>query len=315
MLNAALAEPVVHRLYGIRIRTPWPVRGMAEYHDDWDVEFVAAGRDALAHAATFVPEEQKTWWAQYAALPDGAAYRRWRNLFEFLVTSDARRIYAQLLSAVDSEAMLAYLLVDALSFSMVRLGWEPLHATAVLTDHGVVAFLGNSGDGKSTLGAVLVRRGCQLVTDDMLILTRDGAMWLAEPGPPRLKLYRAMANIILGSTPGSVTMNPDTTKLIIPVSAATEANTLRLIYVLSNEGVESAGPTFRRLTPGEAFPRLLAHTAGHYPSDAARLKRQFAFATALVRDVPVKTLSYRRDTSTMSQVGDAVLADVATALE
>ena len=36
------------------------------------------------------------------------------------------------------------------SFSMVRLGWEPLHATAVLTGHGVVAFIAESGGGKST---------------------------------------------------------------------------------------------------------------------------------------------------------------------
>ena len=124
-----------------------------------------------------------------------------RNLCEFLVSADARRIYARTLGTDgEDEAMLAYLLVDALSFSMVRLGWEPLHATAVLTDRGVVAFLGNSGDGKSTLAALLVRHGCKLVTDDMLVLIRDRGTWLAQPGPPRLKLYRDMADHILEST-------------------------------------------------------------------------------------------------------------------
>src|SRR4029079_12895080 len=98
-------------------------------------------------------------------LPDGSAYRRWRGLFEFLVTPDARRIYAQTLHPIEDEALLAYLMVDALSFSMVRLGWEPLHATAVMTEHGVAAFLGNSGDGKCTLAALPLRHGDDAVDD------------------------------------------------------------------------------------------------------------------------------------------------------
>src|SRR3954468_22899858 len=191
-------DPVVHRLYGIRIRTPWPVRGAPAYDERWDVEFSAGHDETLARAASFVPPDQNARWAQSAMLPDGSAYRRWNNLFEFLVTADARRIYARALSAVDQEAVLAYLLVDALSFSMVRLGREPLHATAVATDRGVLAFLGNSGDGKSTLAALLLRHGCTLVTDDMLVLARARGRWLAQPGPPRLKLYRHMADHVLG---------------------------------------------------------------------------------------------------------------------
>jgi hypothetical protein len=308
-------DSVVHRLYGIRVRTPWPVRGATAYDEPWDVEFAAGHAETLARAASFVPAEQNSRWAQYAALPDGSAYRRWTNLFEFLVTADARRIYARALSAIDQEAMLAYLLVDALSFSMVRLGWEPLHATAVSTDRGVLAFLGNSGDGKSTLAALLLGHGCKLVTDDMLILTRAGGRWMAQPGPPRLKLYRDMADHVLGPSPASVPMNQHTTKLIIPLEpsdCASEADALAGIYILvDGADAQTNAPTIRRLSPAAAFPRLLAHTAGHYPSEAARLKRQFEFATELVRQVPIKTIAYRREKKDMFALRDAVLADVA----
>ena len=321
MLTALRAvHPVVQKLYGIRIRTPWPVRGVIACDDDWDVEFVADQHDALAQAASCVPDEQKSRWAQYVARPDGSAYRRWRNLCEFLVSADARRIYARALrEGGEDEAMLAYLLVDALSFSMVRLGREPLHATAVLTDRGVVAFLGNSGDGKSTLAALLMRHRCQLLTDDMLVLVRDRGTWLAQPGPPRLKLYRNMADHILDSTRQAVPMNTETQKLIIPLDASecvTEANTLKVIYIL-NQDVDrrQKTPEIRRLPPGAAFPRVLAHTAGHYPSDATRLRRQFDFATMLVQNVPIKTLSYRREKAEMAGLRDAVLADVACAVE
>jgi len=319
MLTAtALACPVVQELYGIRIRTPWRVRGVGVCDGPWDVEFVAGQQDVLERAAEHVPAEQKQRWAQYAALPDGSAYRRWRNLFEFLVSADARRIYARAVDGAEDEAMLAYLLVDALSFSMVRLGWEPLHATAVLTDHGGVAFLGNSGDGKSTLAALMVRHGCKLVTDDMLILFRDCDGWLAQPGPPRLKLYRAIADHLVGSTQNSVAMNPDTTKLIIPLDSSrcsAKAHVLKAVYILNQESDDQPRvPVIQRLSPAAAFPRLLAHTAGHYPSEPARLKRQFEFATAVVRELPINTLSYRRDKAQMIDLNEAVLADSARAI-
>lgn len=312
-------RPLVQHLYGIRIRTPWQIRGVPVHDSEWDVEFVADQRDVLDRAAEYIPDEQKTRWAQYAPLPDGSAYRRWSNLFEFLVTADARRIYARAVSGVDVEAMLAYLLVDALSFSMVRLGWEPLHATAVLTDRGVVAFLGNSGDGKSTLAALLVRHGCKLVTDDMLVLVRERRGWLAQPGPPRLKLYRAMADHLFGWARDRVAMNADTTKLIIPLDTprfTAEAHAVRAVYLLSQQvDDEPRVPVIRRLSPAAAFPHLLAHTAGHYPSERPRLRRQFEFATMVVREIPIKTLSYRREQGQMIDLKDAVLADIAHAIE
>jgi len=310
---------VVQQLYGLRIRTPWPVRGLSAADGPWDVEFVANRPDVLARAASRVPDEQRNRWAQYAALPDGSAYRRWSNLFEFLVTADARHIYAQTLIDVDNEAMLAYLLVDALSFSMVRLGWEPLHATAVATDHGVVGFLGNSGDGKSTLAALLLQQRCKLVTDDMLVLVRDRETWLAQPGPPRLKLYRDMADHILGVAPGRIAMNPDTTKLIVPLDTddcTAEPHPLRALYVLRSVGEDrSSALRIEQLSPAAAFPRVLAHTAGHYPSEIARLQRQFEFTTTLVRETPVKTLSYPREKAEMARLRDAVLADLSRSSE
>jgi len=310
---------VVQQLYGLRIRTPWPVRGLSAGNGPWDVEFVANRPDVLARAASRVPDEQRNRWAQYAALPDGSVYRRWSNLFEFLVTADARHIYAQTLTDVDNEAMLAYLLVDALSFSMVRLGWEPLHATAVATDHGVVGFLGNSGDGKSTLAALLLQQRCKLVTDDMLVLVRDRETWLAQPGPPRLKLYRDMADHILGVAPGRIAMNPDTTKLIVPLDTddcTAEPHPLRALYVLRSVGEDrSSALRIEQLSPAAAFPRVLAHTAGHYPSEIARLQRQFEFTTTLVREIPVKTLSYPREKAEMARLRDAVLADLSRSSE
>jgi hypothetical protein len=307
-------QSVVHQLYGIRIRTPWPVAGVPVREGSWDVEFVEGNAAMFANAAAHVPAGQAARWAQYAGLPDGSKYRRWNGLFEFLVAPDARRIHARTLASVHDEALLAYLLVDALSFSMVRLGWEPLHATAVLMPEGVVAFAGESGSGKSTLAALFVQAGAKLLTDDMLILTRAlGGNWLAQPGPPRLKLYRKMARQILGSSTG-VPMNSVTEKLIIRLAThqtTTVPGSLARLYCLDGRRGQSDGtPHVEQLSPARAFPLILAHTAGHYPSEPSRLERQLLFAGHLAREVPIKRLSYRRIAKQMVLVRDAVLADL-----
>jgi hypothetical protein len=204
-----------------------------------------------------------------------------------------------------------------LSYAMVRLGREPLHATAVLTRQGVVGFLGESGYGKSTLGALFVEGGCPLLTDDMLLLTPDSEGFQAHPGPPRIKLYREMANRILRNGYHGVPMNPVTEKLIIPLDeqqSARQARRLRALYVISAERRDRRPnpPVIRRLSLGRAFPRLLAATVAHWPHDSVRLMNQFEFATRLVRCVPIKTLTYTRSMSNMFSVRDAVLEDLAS---
>jgi hypothetical protein len=318
----ALPRPAkVQQLYGINVRTPWPMSGVpGTAGDAWDVEFVDGDPPTLAAAAAHVPPAQAEWWAQYADLPDGSSYRRWAGLFEFLVAPDARCIHARTLDDTNEEALLAYLLVDALSFSMVRLGWEPLHATAVETTHGAVAFLGESGYGKSTLAALFVQAGCRLLTDDMLVLTGAQNGFIVQPGPPRIKLYRDIADRIFGTAYRGVPMNPVTEKLIIPLDES-QANgrprALRALYLLRDEreGRALRQPSISRLSPAQALPVILAGAAAHCPSGPERLKRQFDFVTRLVQQVPVKTLSYRRNQHEMFTVRDAVLADVARAAE
>jgi hypothetical protein len=306
---------IVH-LYGIDVRTPWLIEGLAPANrDGWDVEFVKGDPSTFAAASALVPAEQADWWAQSAALPDGSSYRRWARLFEFLVAPDARRIYARTFDDhTHDEALLAYLLVDALSHSMVRLGREPLHATAISTGRRAAAFLGASGDGKSTLAALFLQAGGRLVTDDMLVLTIAGDRYLAELGPPRIKLYRVIADRILGGSYHGVPMNAVTEKLIIPLDATrtvSEACPLDALYILQHgDDHATERPVTRRLSPAEALPSILAATAAHDPSDRDRLRRQFEFLTRLVQRVPVSALTYRRHPESMHDVRDAVLEDL-----
>src|SRR5687767_3128446 len=54
-------------------------------------------------------------------------------------------------------------------------GTPMLHGAAVAFDGRAIAILGDSGQGKSTLAAALLRSGAQLLSEDLLVLTQKSA--------------------------------------------------------------------------------------------------------------------------------------------
>ncbi|SRR5579885_2289152 len=305
-----------HRVYGISLRAPWRLAGVpAADTPNCDVELVEGDPAAFARAAAALPGWNS---GRYQAvnLPHGGFLCRWPGLFDFTVSPDARRIEVLSCSRVHDEGFQAYLLSQALAVSMVKLGHEPLHATAVLFDGGVAAFIGDSGYGKSTLGALMVEAGCPLVTDDMLVATRSGQEFLAHPGPARLKLYPHMAETIFGSQFADLPSNPLMHKVIIPAAGAlavARPHRLRALYVIQPpQDNADARPRIERVPPGDAFALILEATINNWTADPERLERLFRFATELARAVPVKRLTYVRDVRELPALRAAVLADLAS---
>jgi len=313
-----MSEPVVHGVYGIRIRTPWPIPSMPRLTDTaWDVEFVKGAAETFEEAAKHVAPADRKRLSQHAKLPDGSRYRKWGHLLEFLISPDARRVQARAMPEANPQAFQTYLLVDALLFALVRMGREPLHATAVHTAEGVIAFAGESGLGKSTLGALFVQAGYQLVTDDMLVLVPERDGFVAHPGPPRLKLYRETADRIFDADYRGVPMNPTTDKLMIPLApsqAVQGPHQFRALYLLkpTDDPNAQSDPSICRIKPSDAVPQIVALTAGHWTNERARLARQFQFVTSLAQSATIKTLRYRRDPESLPQLRQAIVDELAS---
>ena len=72
-----------------------------------------------------------------------------------------------------------------------------LHASAVQTAHGVIAFAGKSGQGKSTLAVKFAQKGCMLVSDDCLVLRAEHGGWTALPSYPSVRLWPSTAEELL----------------------------------------------------------------------------------------------------------------------
>lgn len=85
-----------------------------------------------------------------------------------------------------------YLLGSVFSVLCHQRGLLPLHASAIRYGGGVAAFLGNSGEGKSSLAAHLAKRGHSVVADDLCLVETAGREQAEViPSAPWLKLWRA----------------------------------------------------------------------------------------------------------------------------
>ena len=234
-------------------------------------------------------------------------------MFEFLIAADARTIEFRALEQATHHALTTYLLGQVLSFSLLSFGYEPLHATAVVVDGAAIAFLGDCGDGKSTLAAAFLARGYPLLTDDVLALEFDRDRVIAHAGPARLKLFPPVARSLLGRA-GTRRLNPGTRKVVVPLTgrhAASDAVPLDALYVLCGpaRSRRASRVTLTPLQGRRAFLEVIRSAFNLIQVDKARLENQFRMATGLVNVVPVTRLTYPRKLSRLADVCEALLAD------
>lgn len=319
-LRASPGKPASsYYLYGLRLRSEWPLpypqkptavladvilkRGSSFDFADAVNEVQAGPHDASCSHG--IP------------LANGQTYLRWPDRFEFLISSDGRTITARPARRSSREAFHTYLLGQALSFALVKQGLDPLHATVVLVDAAAVAFLGDSGYGKSSLSAVFLQAGHRLLTDDLLVLSELEGGFIGHPGPSRIKLFPRMARSVLRSDSTGTRLSSKTLKLLIPLADSQTAGSavpLRAVYVLAQPRSpvgDRRRVTIKRLGKRRACLELLRNTFNTSVMDPGRLARQFTLAARVADTVPVSLITYPRSIRLLPVVKKAILADLA----
>ena len=296
-------------MYGVSIRsqfaTPY-LRTTRKKNPRIVITRSTASLDPTSH----LHQQPQDWFAQ-RLLPDGSTYLRWSGLFEFLISADGRKITARELEQHSSEALFTYLLGQVLSFALVKQGFESLHASATVVDDFSVGFLGDCGQGKSTLLASFLQAGHKQLTDDLLLLQNKSGAIISYPGPPRIKLLPDSARL-LGKQSGGAPMNRFVPKVVLPVDAGHFQKIgiqLKTLYLLAAPS-RSNRITISRLLPRKALLTLIHSCFNIAVTDAQRLERQFHWANDIASKVEIKQISYPRDLAALPQVRAAILADL-----
>lgn len=161
---------------------------------------------------------------------------------------------------VEERVLRLSVLGPAFALLLHQRGRFVLHASAVESAGGAVAFTGGSGWGKSTLAAALHARGYGIVADDVTAIAVSTECPTVFPGFPQLKLWPE-AVVSLGEAPETMPrLHPLFEKRARGAIRGFSHRLLPLkrIYVLAGGPL----PTIELLQPHEAVIELMRHWYG-----------------------------------------------------
>jgi hypothetical protein len=176
-------------------------------------------------------------------------------------------------------------------------GWQALHASAVVVNDGVVALCGRSGSGKSTIAYALGRRYDQWA-DDGVIMRRsdDGVVTRRVPFTPRL---RPESQVLAG--PRRQTVDAGQTIFERPLAA---------VVVLKQDPALHVNVESRTLPATEAFQALVTH-AHCFDADNPEHRKQFADDyLAFAGMLAVSEVTYRPGLANLDAVMAAIVRSV-----
>ena len=254
----------------------------------------------------------------YRALPDGSVYIRFFQLFRFWVSKNGRRILYEKMTASKKNPQpfispLIFLQTNVFSFSLIKLGFEVFHASCVGSESQAVAFLGESGYGKSTLAASFLKQGFPLLTDDVLALRKKGVGFWTPPGVSQIKLWPAIARRMLKSPVPAGKMSPIAKKWILPLKSAVMGKKnfkVGLIYVLWPRFKGKHGIRIRSLKPQESVISLIKSSHNLVLQDSKRLQKQMIFASEIVKKVRIRAVSFPMDLKKIPLVQQKLQEDI-----
>jgi hypothetical protein len=238
---------------------------------------------------------------------------RFPDLADFAVTADGNKVVAHPAPGTD-EVTLEHLYINQLvPLAMSRQGRPAYHASVVTVAGGAVAFLGNTGAGKSTLAASFALRDSAFLTDDALLIEESDDGCKVVPSHPSLRLWDdSVEALVDADSPQAdpISYSTKTRLLAGKALAYSEASLpLRAAFVLCGED----SPAIRVEALG-GLDRYMAWINNSFLldiEDPELLARHFEWTHRISSAVPTFSLDYPRDYGILPDVHDVIRQRVA----
>jgi hypothetical protein len=266
-----------------------------DWFHHWTIE-----RDGEAEAG-------KEAWLRFGRIAGGYLLR-FLTFADFFVSADTLKIQCRPLPGTPEVTVRHLLLDQVIPLVLSRRERIVLHASAVLTKHGVIAFVGKSGQGKSTLAASLAREGCALVSDDCLVLRAENGGWMAIPSYPGVRLWPLTIEEVLREDTPTYDVAHYTIKRrledrnVLPY--ASRAAPFRRLFFLADDADEVI---LEKLHQTRTIMALVEFAYNLDVKDAAFLQRQFDTVVRLTLEVPAYAVHYPREFTSLPTVREAIL--------
>lgn len=241
----------------------------------------------------------------------GTTYRlSYVNGLEFIVNYADSEIWSSWRQNVVFQDAASYLLGPVLGILLRLRGRVCLHASAVAYKERALVFAGSPGAGKSTLAAAFSCRGLAVISDDIVLLTKD-ARFCAIPSHPFLSLWPESVELI-GRKPAELALTfsqMDKRRLPLNTSGHFESRALPIgaIYMLDNKDAPIGNAEL--LIGQQALLALVTETYGTYVLDGLRRAEELSVLGELVNEIPVLSLPSARKSHNLDQLCGLILCD------
>jgi hypothetical protein len=291
-------EALVYDCAGLIVRSTVPL-DQAEHVDPStpvDVDFELAGEEDIPFArpvGDLLAECAGEDWVAYSfSRVDDHYLGRLYGVGDFEISGALDRITCRPAVGGRSEVIPIVVAGTLSAFIMAMRGTCVLHASAVEIGGQAVAFVGESGQGKTTMAAVLCAAGAALVTDDVLPLT----FAKADDGRPIVHCRRSARELRIRQKASSLVelfgeevgrrVTVDERHALAPAGTGNGPVPLTTV-ILPRPDREHPEVRSRRLGPGEAGMWLGRCQRIEGWCDPAQLRRQFHDIATVVETVRV----------------------------
>jgi hypothetical protein len=252
-----------------------------------------------------------TLWTEFHRV-DGCYLLRFPQLADFLVDANARTVTCVPVPAVSEGTTQHLYLNQVLPLMLSKLGKLVFHASAVEVAAGAVAFVGDSGRGKSTLAASFAVSGCRFLTDDGLVLEPSGEGFEALPSHPSIRLWEDSQAALMPPAARRAPAVHYTTKARFladdDLTFCEAPRPLRRVYFLGDGSAERI--ELQRLSAAGALVEWVKHSFLLDIEEQPRLASHFDQVAGLANEPIHYHLDFPRRYEELAAVQQAILAHV-----
>ncbi|TNF64922.1 MAG: hypothetical protein EP307_01290 [Rhodobacteraceae bacterium] len=248
---------------------------------------------------------------------DGRILIRFAELADFVVDPDGAQAVCTPAPGCD-EGTLDHLFDNqVLPLMLSAQGEMVFHGSAVATEAGAIAFLGQTGRGKSTLAASFATAGMGFLCDDRMVLRRRGADLMVMPAAPSVRLWEDSANRLFATPQDLAPPVSYTDKRRIRAGRdfphCNQARPLTAAFFLGDGHVKRVRT--ERLGGILTATSWMANIFLLDTGDKAAIRAKFYQVTAILTRIPAMKLEFPRDHDRLAETRAAILTAAAQARE
>lgn len=247
-------------------------------------------------------------WARFHRAGDDYVVR-FPDLADFTISADATDVSCVPAPAVNGETCRHLYLNQVLPLALSRRGNMVFHASAVELDGAALAFVAESGRGKSTLAASFATAGSRFLADDGLVVRPGEAGYEAVPSHPSIRLWEDSEAALISDPARAAPAVQYTSKGRFLAGGdmpfCPDVRPLAAAFFL---GPGSKAVELERLAGAEALVEWVRNSFMLDPGAGAALASHFEQLAGLANRLPCYRLDYPRSFGALAEVRATIAA-------